>query len=116
MFVQLLLALEGLIPGVGVTRYLSFRLGAATLTTFLLTIILIPLVAKMARRQGFSDRDDKSDSAELNSLHAAKRSTPTPEHSYKSTTPSCSRRGRATRPTYTTHYTNACDTRTTCRS
>jgi len=76
MLVELLLSLRGVIPGVGVVRYLSVRIVLAALTTFALTLILIPLIAKMAARRGLADREGKSDSGELEALHAGKRSTP----------------------------------------
>jgi phospho-N-acetylmuramoyl-pentapeptide-transferase len=76
MLVNFLLWFKDVIPGVNVVRYLSFRIGAAAITTFLLTLILIPLLAKISQRLKFGDRKDKSDSSKLNELHEEKRNTP----------------------------------------
>jgi phospho-N-acetylmuramoyl-pentapeptide-transferase len=76
VLVNFFLWFKDVIPGVNVVRYLSFRIGAAALTTFLLTLILIPLVAKLSQRLKFGDRKDKSDSNQLNDLHSGKRNTP----------------------------------------
>lgn len=76
MLVQLLLSLKDYVPGVNVFRYLSVRTGGAALTTFILTLILIPMVARWSQQMGFGDREGKSESDTLEEMHSHKRSTP----------------------------------------
>lgn len=76
MLANFLMWFNDIIPGVNVARYLSFRIGASAITTFILTLFLIPMVAKLSQRLKFKDRKDKSDSNTLNELHQGKRDTP----------------------------------------
>ncbi len=57
---------------------LSTTLRAACAAGFSLLFVMaaIPQLARLAQKRRFGDRDDKSDSDELNQLHKAKRSTP----------------------------------------
>jgi phospho-N-acetylmuramoyl-pentapeptide-transferase len=60
----------------GIFRYLSFRIAGAAVTSFLLALVLVPLLIKHARRRRFTDREGKTDSRRLNELHAKKKDTP----------------------------------------
>src|SRR5262245_11347456 len=68
--------LSGLDAPWSLFRHLSFRIAAAAITSFLLSLVLVPLVARHGRRRRFVDREGKSDSARLNDLHAKKKDTP----------------------------------------
>jgi phospho-N-acetylmuramoyl-pentapeptide-transferase len=56
--------------------HLSLRIAAAAITSFLLSLVLVPLVMRYGRRRGFKDREGKTHSEKLNELHAKKKDTP----------------------------------------
>ncbi|MBI3725810.1 phospho-N-acetylmuramoyl-pentapeptide-transferase [bacterium] len=64
------------LPGLGLFRFLSFRIAGAALTAFVLALVLVPLVTRHGRRRGFRDREGKTWSRRLNELHAKKKDTP----------------------------------------
>ncbi len=64
-------------PGVGLFQYISFRTVAATVTAFLLAIMMGRLVIRWLTGAGIGENTDKTDSIKLAELHKSKKGTPT---------------------------------------
>ena len=57
--------------------YISVRAGGAVVTSFLLAILLGPMVIRWLQRQGMGERVDGTGSEKLEELHKDKAGTPT---------------------------------------
>lgn len=65
------------LPGSGLLQYISFRAVAATLTAFVLALVMGRWLIARFRRGDVGENTDKTDSETLAELHADKRGTPT---------------------------------------
>lgn len=63
--------------GFNVLRYITFRSVSAAVTSFLICIILGPCLIRRFTRSGIMEKQGKSDSPKLDSLHRKKQGTPT---------------------------------------
>ncbi len=77
MLYALLHELQDISPDLQILRYLTVRMALAALTSFLLCVMAGPVVIRFLARWGIGEDTEKSDSAELNRLHASKKNTPT---------------------------------------
>ena len=80
MFYELLFGTDGPrfdLPGVGLFRFISFRAVAATLTGFLLVLLVGAPAIRRLRRASIGEDTDKTDSSRLAELHRDKAGTPT---------------------------------------
>lgn len=63
--------------GFNVLRYITFRSVSAAVTSFLICVILGPRLIRRLTKSGIKEKQGKSDSLELDSLHKKKEGTPT---------------------------------------
>src|SRR3989338_4824621 len=77
MLYHLLYPLHDIISFFNIFRYITFRAAMATLTAFLISIILGPIIIKFLTRSKIGENIRKEDSAKLYELHSRKQDTPT---------------------------------------
>lgn len=77
MLYYLFYPLHEVISIFNIFRYITFRAAMATITAFLISIILGPLVIKFLTRLKIGENVRKEDSAKLYELHSRKQDTPT---------------------------------------
>ncbi len=77
MFYNLLYPLHDLISAFNIFRYITFRAGMAVLTSFMISLILGPLVIRKLRALKVGEKINKGDSVRLDDLHRSKSETPT---------------------------------------
>ncbi len=77
MFYNLLYPLHDLFSAFNIFRYITFRAGMAVLTSFIITLILGPLVIRKLKALKVGEKINKGDSARLDDLHRSKSDTPT---------------------------------------
>ncbi|MDO8662054.1 MAG: phospho-N-acetylmuramoyl-pentapeptide-transferase [Candidatus Omnitrophota bacterium] len=77
MFYNLLYPLHDLISAFNIFRYITFRAGMAVLTSFMISLILGPLIIRRLRALKVGEKINKGDSARLDDLHRLKSDTPT---------------------------------------
>lgn len=77
MFYNLLYPLHDLISVFNIFRYITFRAGFAVLTSFIISLILGPLVIKKLKALKVGEKINKGDSVKLDDLHRSKTNTPT---------------------------------------
>ncbi|MCX5702549.1 MAG: phospho-N-acetylmuramoyl-pentapeptide-transferase [Candidatus Omnitrophica bacterium] len=77
MLYYLLYPLHNVIFVFNLFRYITFRAAMAALTSFLISLILGPLIIKTLTRRKIGENIRKEDSAKLYELHSKKQDTPT---------------------------------------
>jgi len=77
MFYNLLYPLHDLISAFNIFRYITFRAAMAVLTSFVISLILGPLVIRKLKSLKVGEKVNKGDSVKLDDLHKNKRDTPT---------------------------------------
>jgi len=77
MLYHLLYPLHDIISFFNIFRYITFRAAMATITAFLISIILGPIIIKFLQRLKIGENIRKEDSARLYELHSRKQDTPT---------------------------------------
>ena len=77
MLYHLLYPLHGILSFFNIFRYITFRAAMATITAFLISVILGPLIIKFLTRLKIGENIRKEDSAKLYELHSRKQDTPT---------------------------------------
>ncbi len=77
MLYHLLYPLHDIISFFNIFRYITFRAAMATITAFLISLILGPIIIKFLQRSKIGENIRKEDSAKLYELHSRKQDTPT---------------------------------------
>ena len=77
MLYHLLYPLHDIISFLNIFRYITFRAAMATITAFLISLILGPIIIKFLTRSKIGENIRKEDSAKLYELHSRKQDTPT---------------------------------------
>ena len=77
MLYYLLYSLHDIISFFNIFRYITFRAAMATITAFLISLILGPTIIKFLTRLRIGENIRKEDSARLYELHSRKQDTPT---------------------------------------
>lgn len=77
MLYHLLYSLHDIISFFNIFRYITFRAAMATITAFLISLILGPTIIKFLTRLRIGENIRKEDSARLYELHSRKQDTPT---------------------------------------
>jgi phospho-N-acetylmuramoyl-pentapeptide-transferase len=77
MLYHLLYPLHDIISFFNIFRYITFRAAMATITAFLISLILGPIIIKFLTRFKIGENIRKEDSARLYELHSRKQDTPT---------------------------------------
>jgi len=77
MLYHLLYPLHVIISFFNIFRYITFRAAMATITAFLISVILGPIIIKFLTRLKIGENIRKEDSAKLYELHSRKQDTPT---------------------------------------
>ena len=77
MLYHLLYPLHDIISFFNIFRYITFRAAMATITAFLISVILGPIIIKFLTRLKIGENIRKEDSAKLYELHSRKQDTPT---------------------------------------
>jgi len=77
MLYHLLYPLHDIISFLNIFRYITFRAAMATITAFLISLILGPIIIKFLQRSKIGENIRKEDSAKLYELHSRKQDTPT---------------------------------------
>jgi phospho-N-acetylmuramoyl-pentapeptide-transferase len=77
MLYHLLYPLHDIISFFNIFRYITFRAAMATITAFLISLILGPIIIKFLQRFKIGENIRKEDSARLYELHSRKQDTPT---------------------------------------
>lgn len=77
MFYNLLYPLHDLISAFNIFRYITFRAAMAALTSFIICLLLGPLVIKKLKKLKVGEKINKGDSVRLDDLNRAKHDTPT---------------------------------------
>lgn len=77
MLYHLLYPLHVIIPFFNIFRYITFRAAMATITAFLISVILGPIIIKFLTTLKIGENIRKEDSAKLYELHSRKQDTPT---------------------------------------
>ncbi len=77
MFYYLFYPLHGAISAFNIFRYITFRAAMATITAFLISIILGPIIIRCLARLKITENVRKEDSARLYELQSKKQDTPT---------------------------------------
>ena len=77
MLYHLLYPLHDIISFFNIFRYITFRAAMATITAFLISMILGPIVIKLLTHLKIGENIRKEDSARLYELHSRKQDTPT---------------------------------------
>ncbi len=77
MLYHLLYPLHDIISFFNIFRYITFRAAMATITAFLISMILGPIVIKFLTQLKIGENIRKEDSARLYELHSRKQDTPT---------------------------------------
>jgi len=77
MLYHLLYPLHGILSFFNIFRYITFRAAMATITAFLISVILGPIIIKFLTRLKIGENIRKEDSAKLYELHSGKQDTPT---------------------------------------
>jgi len=77
MLYYLLYPLHDIISFFNIFRYITFRAAMATITAFLISLILGPIIIKFFTRSKIGENIRKEDSAKLYELHSRKQDTPT---------------------------------------
>ncbi|MDP3732620.1 MAG: phospho-N-acetylmuramoyl-pentapeptide-transferase [Candidatus Omnitrophota bacterium] len=77
MLYYLFYPLRDTISFFNIFRYITFRAAMATITAFLISIILGPIIIKFLTRLKIGENIRKEDSAKLYELHSRKQDTPT---------------------------------------
>ena len=77
MLYHLLYPLHDIISFLNIFRYITFRAAMATITAFLISVILGPIIIKFLTRFKIGENIRKEDSAKLYELHSRKQDTPT---------------------------------------
>lgn len=77
MLYYLLYPLHEIFSGFNIFRYITFRAAMAALTSFLISLILGPILIRKLKSMKVGERINKGDSAKLDDLHRLKQDTPT---------------------------------------
>jgi len=77
MLYHLFYPLHDIISFFNIFRYITFRAAMATITAFLISIILGPIIIKFLTQLKIGENIRKEDSAKLYELHSRKQDTPT---------------------------------------
>jgi len=77
MLYHLLYPLRDIISFANVFRYITFRAAMATITAFLISVIVGPIIIKFLTRSKIGENIRKEDSVKLYELHSRKQDTPT---------------------------------------
>lgn len=77
MLYHLLYPLHDIISFFNIFRYITFRAGMATITSFLICLVLGPIVIKKLKELKIGEKITKGDSIRLDELHRNKQNTPT---------------------------------------
>ncbi|MFA5095826.1 MAG: phospho-N-acetylmuramoyl-pentapeptide-transferase [Candidatus Omnitrophota bacterium] len=77
MFYNLLYPLHDIISAFNIFRYLTVRAAFAVLTSFIITLLLGPLVIRKLKALKVGEKINKGDSNRLDELHRSKSDTPT---------------------------------------
>ncbi|MDD2679805.1 MAG: phospho-N-acetylmuramoyl-pentapeptide-transferase [Candidatus Omnitrophica bacterium] len=77
MFYNLLYPLHDLISAFNIFRYITFRAAMAVLTSFIISLLLGPLLIRKLKALKVGEKINKGDSLKLDDLHRSKTDTPT---------------------------------------
>ncbi|MFA4889319.1 MAG: phospho-N-acetylmuramoyl-pentapeptide-transferase, partial [Candidatus Omnitrophota bacterium] len=77
MLYYLLYPIHNLISALNVFRYITFRAAMAALTSFLISLIIGPIIIRKLRELKIGEKITKDDSKKLDQLHQGKSGTPT---------------------------------------
>jgi phospho-N-acetylmuramoyl-pentapeptide-transferase len=77
MFYNLLYPLHEIISVFNIFRYITFRAAMAVITSFVISLILGPILIKKLKALKVGEKVNKGDSVKLDDLHRSKRDTPT---------------------------------------
>ncbi len=77
MFYNLLYPLHDLISAFNIFRYITFRAAMAVLTSFIISLIIGPIIIRKLKALKVQEKINKGDSLKLDDLHRNKQDTPT---------------------------------------
>ncbi|MDD2927390.1 MAG: phospho-N-acetylmuramoyl-pentapeptide-transferase [Candidatus Omnitrophica bacterium] len=77
MFYNLLYPLHDIISAFNIFRYITFRAGLAVLTSFIISLLLGPVIIRKLKALKVGEKINKGDSLKLDDLHRSKTDTPT---------------------------------------
>jgi len=77
MFYNLLYPLHDIISAFNIFRYITFRAAMAVLTSFVISLLLGPLLIRKLKALKVGEKINKGDSLKLDDLHRSKADTPT---------------------------------------
>lgn len=77
MFYNLLYPLHDTISAFNIFRYITFRSAMAALTSFIISLLLGPIIIKRLKALKIGEKINKGDSVRLDDLHRVKHDTPT---------------------------------------
>jgi phospho-N-acetylmuramoyl-pentapeptide-transferase len=77
MFYNLLYPLHDIISAFNIFRYITFRAAMAVLTSFMISLLLGPVIIRKLKALKVGERINKGDSVKLDDLHRSKTDTPT---------------------------------------
>ena len=77
MFYNLLYPLHDIISAFNIFRYITFRAAMAVLTSFIISLLLGPILIRKLKALKVGEKINKGDSLKLDDLHRSKTDTPT---------------------------------------
>lgn len=77
MFYNLFYPLHDIISAFNIFRYITFRAAMAALTSFIISLLIGPIIIRKLKALKVGERINKGDSVKLDDLHRSKQDTPT---------------------------------------